>query len=97
MTTTPLSPDQLERARKYEALILQQLAVIGQRTVANALDVSESTVSRMKGGEIENICRLLVSLELQLVPQDAVTMCPDYLKAVETLAEIGLKHKSARQ
>lgn len=95
-TTGPLRPEQHERAREFEALILQQLASVGQRAVASALDVSESTVSRMKGGEIETMCRLLAALELQVVAGDAVTKCPDYLKALETLAAIGLKHESGR-
>lgn len=97
MSATTLSPGQHERAREFESLILQQLASVGQRTVANALDVSESTISRMKGGEIETLCRLLAALELQVVPGSAITKCPDYLKSLETLALIGLRHESGRQ
>ncbi len=96
MTTTQLSPDQHERAREFEALILQQLASVGQRTVANALGVHESTVSRMKAGEIEAICRMLAALELQIVPDSHVVTCPQYLQAVETLAALGLKHESQK-
>lgn len=93
---SPLTAEAQERARQYESLILQQLASVGQRTAAAALDVSESTVSRMKGGEIETMCRLLAALELQVVHGDAVTKCPEYLKSLETLALLGLKHESGR-
>ena len=90
MTTTPLSPDQIESARKYEALILQQFAAIGQRTVTNALNISDSTVSRMKGEQVEAISQLLAVLELKVVPDDHVTACPKYLQAIETLAARGI-------
>lgn len=96
MTATPLNTDTTARAREFEALILRQLASIGQRTVANALGVHESTVSRMKAGEIEAICRMLAVLELQIVPDSYVVTCPQYLQAVETLAALGLKHESQK-
>lgn len=96
-TTTTLNSAQLEMARKYEALILQQLAVIGQRSVANALEVSDSTISRMKNGGIDELCRFLVALELQVVPESSVMSCPERLKALVTLARIGLDHEDGRQ
>lgn len=86
MTTAPLSPEQLERARNYQSLMLHQFAAIGQRAVANALDVSEATVSRMKGEQLESICRLLVALELQVVEGDAVMTCPKYLYSLRCIA-----------
>ena len=97
MPTTTLSQTKHASARKYEALILQQLADIGQRSVANAPEVHDSTISRMKNGEIEALCRFLEALELKVVKADAVTACPKYLAAVETLAAIGLEHESNKQ
>lgn len=96
MTVTPLSPAQHEKARDFESLILQQFAVIGQRAVANALNLSDATVSRMKIEQVATISQLLAVLELKVVPDDHVTACPKYLQAVETLAALGLKHESAK-
>lgn len=96
MTTTPLSAAQLEKAREYQSLILQQFAVIGQRTVANTLNISDSTVSRIKTEQIEFISQLLAALELRAVPEDWKLTCPQYLQAVETLAALGLKHESQK-
>lgn len=96
MTTTPLSTAQLEKAREYQSLILQRFAVIGQRSVANALDVSDSTVSRIKTEQVESISLLLAALELKVVPEEWKLTCPQYLQAVETLAALGLKHESQK-
>lgn len=42
----PLSTSEEERARKYEALILQRLASTGLAAAAMAAEVDESTISR---------------------------------------------------
>lgn len=93
MTTAPLSAAQLEKAREYQSLILQQFAVIGQRAVANALDVSDSTVSRIKTEQVESISLLLVALELKVAPEEWKLTCPQYLRAIETLAARGIGHE----
>ncbi|GAB3484307.1 CII family transcriptional regulator [Azotobacter salinestris] len=96
MATTQLSPEQDARAREFESLILSQLLSVGQKHVADAIAVSESTVSRWKEGEIERWSKVISLLGLQLVPQHAVVVSADYLRSLETLAELGLKAEKKR-
>lgn len=96
MSTTQLSPELDERAREFESLVLNRLLSAGQRSVADAIGVSESTVSRWKEGEIERWCKVLALLGLQLVPDQAVVVNADYLRSLETLAELGLRAEKKR-
>ncbi len=96
MTANQLSPDLDTRARDFEALLLSRLLSVGQRAVADAIGVSESTVSRWKEGEIERWCKVLAHLGLQLVPEQAVVVNADYLRSLETLAELGLRAEKKR-
>ncbi|EMB4325616.1 transcriptional regulator [Pluralibacter gergoviae] len=81
-----------------ESLILNQLASVGQKPVADAVGIDESTISRWKGkgGHIEQFCRFLSAIGIQLAPPDAVLVRRDYLFAMETLAEIGMKAERMR-
>lgn len=96
MATTQLSPEQDARAREFESLILSQLLSTGQKPIADAIGVSESTVSRWKEGEIERWCKVLALLGLQVVPQSVVVTTVEYLRSVETLAELGLRAEKKR-
>jgi transcriptional regulator with XRE-family HTH domain len=80
-----LSPEQDARARDSEALTLKRLLSVGQKTVADAIGVSESTVSRWKEGEIERWCRVLALLGLRIVPSDVQCHPPQYIQALKTL------------
>lgn len=64
MTASQLNPERDARAREFESLILNRLLSVGQKTVADAIGVSESTVSRWKEGEIERWCKVLALLGL---------------------------------
>lgn len=75
---------------------MQRLASVGQKTVADAIGLSESTVSRWKEGDIERWCKVIALLDLQLVPASAVVTTAAYLHSVETLAELGLKAEKKR-
>lgn len=68
---TKLSPRQQETARKNERHILHALAVVTQKGLSEILGWSESKVSRMKDGELEELCIALAALNLKLVPIDA--------------------------
>lgn len=59
-----------EKARKFLSLCLQQLASVGQRSAAESIGVHESTISRMKEGELERYCKLIEALGLKVVSQD---------------------------
>ncbi|HBC0149390.1 TPA: transcriptional regulator [Salmonella enterica subsp. houtenae] len=78
---------------EMESLILNQLASVGQKPVADAIGIDESTISRWKGkgSHIEQFCRFLAELGIQLAPPGAVLVRRDYLFSVETLADIGMK------
>lgn len=69
-------------ARKFETLILQRLASVGQRPVADALNTSESTISRMKESDIRRFCQMLAVLGVKCVPADVRCFNP---KDVEVL------------
>lgn len=73
---TKLSPKQHETARKNERLILRSLAEVTQKGLAEMLEVSESKVSRMKDGDLEELCVILAALNLQIVPTDARVVTP---------------------
>ena len=77
-------------------MILQRLVSVGQKTIADAIHLSESTVSRWKEGEIERWSKVLALLELQVVPITAVVVNAEYLRSLETLAELGLKAEKKR-
>ncbi|MFO6388583.1 CII family transcriptional regulator [Pseudomonas aeruginosa] len=77
-------------------LILNRLLSVGQKTVADAIGVSESTVSRWKEGEIERWCKVLALLELQVVPMSAQCHPSEYIQALKTLAELGLQAEKKR-
>lgn len=84
MTATgKFSEEQRASARKFHSTILQRLAGV-QAEVAEALEVDESTISRMKEG-FERVSLMLVRLGLKIVPAEKV--CVDkgeitYLRTV---------------
>ena len=75
---------------------MQRLVSVGQKTVADAIGLSESTVSRWKEGAIERWAKLFALLGLQVVPVSAVVVNAEYLRSLETLAELGLKAEKKR-
>jgi len=78
-----LSEIQLERARKNHSAILTGLARVGQNTVATALDVDESKISKMKsGGDLQQLATLIAALDLKLVPAASRCFNP---KEIETI------------
>lgn len=96
MSTPTLNPALDARAREFESLVLSRLLSTGQKSVADAIGLSESTVSRWKEGEIERWSKVLALLGLQLVPEQAVVVNADYLRSLETLAELGLRAEKKR-
>lgn len=84
------SPTLREQSRKNETAMLQRLAAVGQRPVAEALNVSESTVSRWKDGDLERTALLLAYLGLQIVPTDHMMVDPHWLDAVLRLSHDGV-------
>jgi transcriptional regulator with XRE-family HTH domain len=81
-------------ARKSERIVLRQLAKVGQLAVADAMGVSESTVSRMKdrdekGGpsQIQKWCKALAAMGLKITPAEYRCYDPKQIEAVFVLAQ----------
>lgn len=85
------SIDPAERARKNLALILTRLSSVGQARVAEALEVSESTVSKMKGGDLEMLARMLAALGIKCVPDHVKCYEPKQMEAILALAKAQLE------
>lgn len=87
MNTVSLMPS--ETARKIVGNILHRLAAVGQTTVATRLQVSESTVSRMKekDAEIQRCAALLDALEMKAVPREMKCYGEKSLAAILQLAK----------
>lgn len=79
-----------ESARKSQSTILQRLASIGQKPVADALAVSEATVSRMKSEGVESFTGFLAALGLKVVPTANVCYPPEHIEHLEYFARIGM-------
>lgn len=77
-------------ARKSQSTILHRLATVGQKPVADALDVSEATVSRLKGEGLESFTAFLAALALKVVPADHICYSPDYIEHLHYFAKRGM-------
>jgi len=87
---TELSPIQVELSRKIERTILHALAEKGQAATATALNTSESTISRMKDGQLENFSNMLAFLDLAVRPAGQRAVNPVRMKALCTLLEAAI-------
>lgn len=82
---------------EIESTLLNRLASIGQKNYAERIGVSESAISKRKAdNHFSEMAREISALELQVVPPEAVVVSRDYLKSVETLADIGLRAERCR-
>lgn len=94
MSAVSLSP--VERSRKNVQAILQALAATGQSELAKAMGVHESTISRMKDGGIDTFGAALAHLGLKVVPIGMECFNPDYVEALKTLAEVGIRQQAPK-
>lgn len=94
MSITEVSTSQRESARKIESSLLQRLSSVGQVSVAKTMDVSESTVSRLKDGQIAVVSQLLAALGLKLVPNDFKVVDPVRAQAMYTLYSAAMNRMS---
>jgi len=79
------------RARGIEAMVLRRLGERGQAAAAQALQVSESAISRLKDGQITTICRLIAFLGLKVVPEEYREVNPEVLAAFITIYKAAVK------
>lgn len=75
-----------QRARKNEKLILSALAETDQAIAAACMGTSETTVSRMKQGDIEQASKLLAACGLKVVPIGFHCYPEDEIEALRILA-----------
>ena len=75
-----------DRARKNEKVILSALADTGQAVAATCMGVSESVVSRLKQGDIEQLSKLLAACGLKVIPIDYRCYPQDEIEALRILA-----------
>lgn len=59
------------KARKFSVLLRKRLQDVGQQTVAHAVGVDVSVVSRMfSEGRVDQFCAVLEALDVKVVPQE---------------------------
>lgn len=76
-----------ERSRKMVSVVFQALQEPGrQASIAVAMGASESTVSRIKNEQIENLTLLLAHAGLKIVPVDYVCVDRQTYESVAHLA-----------
>ncbi|PRC93072.1 CII family transcriptional regulator [Solimicrobium silvestre] len=90
----PLSAEDVERSRKNHAIILSRLASVGQSTVANGIGVHESTISKMKDGDLERFAKIAAVLGLKVVPVEMKCYPADKMDAILILARSNLNEIS---
>lgn len=81
-----------ESARKTETALRNQLAEVGQAKMAERLGVSESTISRWKAEQIEQVALQLTALGLKVAPIDAKLINASETRAMQALALAYLRH-----
>ena len=85
-----VSQDVRESARKIETQLRNALAEMGQARVADKMNTSESTISRMKDSSIENFALFVAALNLSIVGKDQRVISASDLQALKHLAARGL-------
>jgi transcriptional regulator with XRE-family HTH domain len=63
-----MKPEFQARAHKNETLVLHTLQRVTGKAVAEIMEVSETTVSRFKNGELKEWAAFLAALGLKIVP-----------------------------
>jgi DNA-binding XRE family transcriptional regulator len=79
------------QARKNHTLLLQCIAEVSQKRVADLIGVSEATMSGIKNEQLERIAALVVACGLRLAPITERSYDDDYIRSVHTLAKRALE------
>ena len=90
-----VSQDVRESARKIETTLRNQLAEMGQARVADKMNVSESTISRMKDADIEKFALFIAAINCNIVGKDQRVVSASDLQVLKHLAARGLPHVGA--
>jgi len=81
------SPEARETARKAQSIVFQRLQSVGQVRVAEALGVSEPTVSRMKNDDLPPVLLMLAVIGIKCVPITARCYAPETIEPLLALAK----------
>lgn len=79
------------KARETLGVIFQALSAKGQGAIAQAMGISDSSMSRWKSEEIPVMAKLMGALDLKVVPESWVIIDAEYLRALRTLARRELR------
>lgn len=86
---SPVSSAVAEKSRKYQSLVLQKVSSAGQNRIAEQLDTSEATVSRVINADLERVIQLLAVLDLKVVPAEMMCFPP---RKIAILMELARDH-----
>ena len=92
---TEVSLDVRESARKIETTLRNALAEMGQARVADKMNVSESTISRMKDADIEKFALFIAAINCNIVGKDQRVVSASDLQVLKHRAARGLPHVGA--
>lgn len=84
-------------ARKHVHALARKgsLAAAGQARVAALIGVDDSTITRIKDGQLERLAAVLAASGLKVVPEDHQTLAPEYVRALQVLAVRGVENAPA--
>jgi hypothetical protein len=85
-----MKPEYHPRARKNERVILNTIESVGGDQVALRMEVSASTVSRLKNGDMVQFAGFLSCLGLKIVPEHYVCRSLKRDEAMLYFAKIGM-------
>lgn len=92
MNQSSLNP--ADRARKTVQVVLQALASTPAASIAAASGLTESTISRLKNEHLHSLAVILSHAGLKVVPADKQCFDPEYVKAIQTLAQAELNRQA---
>ena len=85
-----LSNEQVAWSRNMQTQVLQALDRRGQADVASCIGVDSSTLSRLKDCHLTNLCNLMASVGLKVVPLDMKCYNPAKVELLYQLARDNL-------
>lgn len=92
------SLDPFGRASKIETTVLQALQQNGKAAaVAVAMQVNDSTISRLKNEHLQPFSRLLAHLGLKVVPADRVCVDREMYRAMTRIASRAMANEEVAQ
>ena len=78
----PVQHDPAAIARKGHTLVLQKLQEHVQGDVADALGLTDCSLSRLKTAHLEEVIKLLALLGIKLVPAELKCYRPDLIEVI---------------